>query len=684
MAPMSKRSLLPPIPARHPATFTVHGDRRRDEYSWLQKASKETLAYVAAENAYADKSLAPTKPLQDKLYREIRSRMIEDDRSVPVKHGPFYYYTRTKKGFQYPIHCRTYGVKGKEQVILDQNALAKGKTFFSLGAFEVSPDHTKLAYSVDTKGDERYTLYVKDLVSGELLSERIPSADGCAWAADSEHVFYAKEIHPFPPRTVMRHKLGAALAADTLVYDEKDKQWAVSISESADRKYVLIHAGNFDTSECWYIPANAPHTPARRLIERTRRVRYSAEHAGEFFYIMTNKAAVNFKIQRTKDPERARSWETWLPHSAKRSLTGFYAFTDFVAVTWRENGGEELYVTRGASRALKRVVLPESAHAISVNGSLEFDSPVVQFQYQSFIAPRTVYDFDPRTERLVVRKTQKVPRWNASKYAVRQEWAQSGGIRVPVSIVYPNARKGKPIPFLLDFYGSYGYTNDPFFSISRLSLLERGWGIAIAHPRGGGELGWGWHKSAVRKTKHRTYLDVIAVADHLVAQRYTSRAQLFLTGGSAGGMTLGAVLNLRPDIAAGGICYVPDADVVTSSLDTTLGGTLLHYDELGDPRKPDEYRYLKRWSPYENVLRAEYPSLLVRASLHDIRTPYWEAAKWVARLRERATFRGPLFLKIENHAGHGGKSGRYEWIRERAYDYAYLLNALSEAHKKGR
>jgi oligopeptidase B len=671
---MSSRAYpQPPRPSKRRSVTRTHGIERIDEYAWLQDPKDLAVrTYVASENAYADALMRPSASLQNKLYAEIRGRMIEDDMSVPVPHGPYEYYTRTKKGKQYAIHCRRLGPKGAEEVILDENVLAKGSSFFSLGAFEVSPDHTKLAYSTDTTGNEKYTLQVKDLSTGRALAERIPSADGVAWAQDSASLFYAKESHPFPPRIVMHHRLGEPLSADRLVYEEKDKQWAVSLSESADKQYIFIAAGNFDTSEWWCVPAATPEAELTCVRPRRKRVRYSAEHAGEWFYVLTNERAVNFCIQRARII--TDRWETWLAHSSRRALTGFYAFARHLAVTWREQGSEELYVSTSDALNLAKVHLPEDAHALSVNSSLEFTSPVVQFQYQSFIAPRTVFDYDPRSKALTERKRQRVPRWDARPYTVERVWARSkDGTRVPVSLVRPKRAPKDGTPLLLDFYGSYGFTNDPFFSISRVSLLQRGWTIAIAHPRGGGEMGWQWHKSAIRTKKHRTYEDVVAAADHLVKRGYTKHDRLFLAGGSAGGMTLGAVLNMRPDIARGAVCYVPDADVITSSLDTSLGGTLLHYDELGDPRKEHEFRYLLRWSPYEQVRTAEYPSLLIRASMHDIRTPYWEAAKWVARLRERVTTRGPLLLKIEMNTGHGGKSGRYEWIKERAYDYAYLI-----------
>ena len=423
---------------------------------------------------------------------------------------------------------------------------------------------------------------------------------------------------------------------------------------------------------------DAPLSEPKLIARRKKKVKYGVEHVKGKFFITTNEHAVNYKIMQTSvDDLRKSSWKSWMPHDIRRAITGFAPFATFSVVPLREKGMEEIFITQSDASELTKVELPEVAHAITVTGELEYDSSFVRFTYQSFVTPRTVYDFDVEKQKLAVRKVQKVPGWNSKDFTVERLWAKNGSTQVPVSVVYPkNAPKKGTIPFLIDIYGSYGYTNDPYFSISRLSLLKRGWGIAIAHPRGGGEMGWQWHKEAHRTTKHRTYFDSIAVADLLVKKKYTSREELFLSGGSAGGMTLGAIMNIRPDICKGALVYVPDADVVTSSLDTSLGGTLLHYDELGDPRKKKEYVYLKRWSPYENVKKAEYPSMLVRCSMHDIRTPYWEAAKWVARLRAKTTNRGPLLLKTESNAGHGGKSGRYEWIKERAHDYAFLLRQV--------
>jgi oligopeptidase B len=371
-------------------------------------------------------------------------------------------------------------------------------------------------------------------------------------------------------------------------------------------------------------------------------------------------------------------WREWLPYDKASAVEGILAFEKFMVLMVRQGGAERLYVCRDTEKQKwEPVDVPEDEHSISLSDDIEYDAPFFRFAYQSAVTPRQVCDYHVEDKKLTVRKKQDVPRWDSNEYYSERVWVKSGNVKIPVSLAYHKKfkRDGKA-PMLLDAYGSYGISSDPFFSIARAALLERGWIIATAHVRGGGEMGSSWHKAAYRMTKHRTYQDVIAVADYLVRNNYTSREKLAMTGGSAGGMTMGAVFNMRPDICAAAIVHVPNADTVNSMLDETLGGTRLHYDELGDPRKPQEFFYLKKWSPYENVRTADYPALLVRASFHDIRTPYWEAAKWVARLRAKKTDENPLLLKVELNAGHGGKSGRYAWIKERAFDYAFLIGEV--------
>lgn len=679
---MSK--LTPPQPAEKPLKITVHGDTRVDEFAWLREAeSPEVKRYIDAENAYAEKMLAPTKKLQKQLYAEIKKRMKETDMSVPVKEGEYLYYTKTKKGKQYAIHCRKHVKTRKEEILLDENILAKGEKFFSLGSCEVNPHANLLAYSVDTSGNEKYRLYIRDMDTGKLLPEIIESVADVEWAEDGKHLFYTVEEHPHPPRKVFLHRLGESAVKDVLVFEELDLQWYVALDKSRSKKYIFLVSGNFDASEVRYLPAANPTVSPRLFAKRAKKHKYFPEHHGEYFYIMSNERAVNYKIMRTSEakPEK-KHWKPWIAHDLRRALTGFLAHADFFVITQREKGSEEIYIHKAGEPRGRKLVLPEAEHAIQVWSELEYDSGVVRFSYQSFLEPKTVFDYDVKKKTFTIKKKQVVPGWNAKEYVSKRIWVKSGNVKVPVILFHSTkVRQNGAAPLLLEAYGAYGITSDPYFSISKLSLVKRGWIIALAHPRGGGEMGWQWHEEAKLKTKHRTYEDVIAIADHLVAKKYAAREKMALMGGSAGGMMVGAVLNMRPDLVGATIAYVPAADLLTSSFDESLGGTRLHYDETGDPRKPDMYRYLKKYSPYEGVRTAAYPTMLVRANLNDIRTPYWEAAKWVARLRKHKTDSNPLLMKTETVAGHFGRSGRYEWIKDRAFDFAFLIQSLSSNKK---
>jgi oligopeptidase B len=434
-------------------------------------------------------------------------------------------------------------------------------------------------------------------------------------------------------------------------------------------------AANFDTTELRFIPAKEPLAKFKLLAKRKKEVKYYAEHWNGDFYILTNERAVDFKVMRTPVAKyEKRDWAVWMPHRQGRALHGLLPHKDFFALSMREHGAEEIYIHKPGNPSGKRIPLPERAHSVTLWTELEYESPIVRLTYQSLLSPRVVYDYNVQKKKMIVRKKQTVPKWNPDKFTSKRIWADSKGTKVPVSLAYKKTVKlNGTAPMYVEAYGSYGMSSDPYFSISKASLLERGWIVVTAHPRGGGEMGWSWHKQAKLMTKHRTYQDVIACIDTLVKKKYGAREKTALVGGSAGGMMVGAVLNIRPDVVGAAIAYVPAADLITSSLDESLGGTRLHYDETGDPRKRAMYKYLLRYSPYENVKSQNYPALLVRANMNDIRTPYWEAAKWVARLRAKKTDQNPLLFKTETVAGHFGKSGRYEWIKDRAFDFAFLI-----------
>lgn len=670
------RAPRPPKAAKRPEITTYHNDTRVDEYNWLRdQTSARVRAYLKAENDYADAVMAPTKRLQKELYTEIRKRMKENDMSVPVKEGPYEYYSKLRKGKQYAIHCRKRITGGKEQVVLDENKLAAGESYFNLGLFETSPDHKLLAYTVDTTGNENYTLRIKDLRTGKLLAEKIDGIADFEWAENGEHFFYTVEEHPHPPRKVYLHRLGEDVREDELVYEEQDPQWYVALDKSRSRKFIFIMSANYLSTEVRVVPAHHPFSPIIVLAPRKKEVKYYVEHHDGYFYIMTNERAVNFKIMRTNTETPTRKfWREWMTHKLERAISGMLMFENFFAITVREHGSEEIYIHEPGNPKGRKVRLPENEHSISLNDDIEYFSKYIRISYQSFLTPRTVYDYYVEDDTFKVRKKQEVPGWNKKGYVSSRVWVKSGGSRVPLILVHKaSVKRNGQTPVLLEAYGAYGISSDPYFSIAKLSLLKRGWIIALAHPRGGGEMGWHWHKQAKLLTKHRTYEDVIACAEYLIKKKYTNPHTLALRGGSAGGMMVGAVLNLRPDLFGAAISLVPASDLVTSSFDETLAGTRLHWDETGDPRKENVYRYFLKYSPYEGVKEQAYPALLVRSSLNDIRTPYWEAAKWVARLRDKKTDRNPLILKTEMEAGHFGKSGRYEWIKETAFDFAFLI-----------
>jgi len=673
---------LPPSAAKKPHEYVIHGKKHVDEYWWMQdKTNPDVQAYLKAENDYASAFMRPHKKLCNTLYEEIRSRIKEDDSSVPVKDGPYDYYSRTKKGKQYAIHCRREGEKGRETVILDENVLAKGKKYFALGDAEASPDHRMLAYSTDVTGNEDHALYIKRLDTGELLKETVTHVADFVWAEDNEHIFYSLEEHPYPPRKVFRHKIGDDQSKDVLVYEESDPQWYVALGKCRSRQYIFLYAANYTTTEVRFIPAREPLREPKLIAARKPKVRYYVEHYGAYFYITSNEKAVNYKVLRTQvqKPDK-KYWKTWLPHDPKRSVVGIYPFLAFLACTFRENGSEEIHIYHPESEKWELVQLPEAEHSVGINDAIDFASPYIRLGYESLVTPKTVYDYYVAEKKFVVRKEQEVPRYKKDDYVSKRIWVKSGSVDVPAVIVHKKGLK-QPAPLLLEAYGSYGITHDPHFSVARLPLLERGFTYVIAHPRGGGEMGWHWHKEAYLTTKHRTADDFIAVAEQLIKDGYTTKEKLAITGGSAGGMLMGMVMNKRPDLFGAAVVYVPAADLITTLMDESIAGTRLHYDEIGNPRIKKQYDAIMRISPYENVRAVEYPATLVRASVHDIRTPYWEAAKWVARMRNTMTGTKPLLFKCELAGGHFGKSGRYEWIKERAFDYAFLISRLAPLEK---
>jgi len=673
----------PPIAKRVPKLDTLHGEVLRDDYHWMRdKAHPDVARYLRAENAYTESGLSHTKPLQDTLYREMLGRIKETDLSVPFHDRGYWYYTRTERGKSYPIFCRRKGSPdGPEEVYLDQNALARGRKFHSLGGVDVSPDGNLLLYLEDTTAFREYTLHVKDLRTGELLPESIANVwNGTAWAEDGRTFFYMRADSAKRGNAVWRHTIGTPAAADVKIFQEDNVLHNVSVFRSKSGKYVFIPADGFTSSEWRVIPAARPNAPPRVLAARRPMVEYSAEHVDGAFLIRTNDAAGNFRIVRApeKDPSPA-NWRDWLPASDSVFVESFDVFRKHAVVSERASGLRRIRVVNLADRAAHFITFPDVAYGVFPSDNPDFGATKFRFSYSSLATPTGVYDYDlnDRTRRLL--KRQEIPSgFDSSRYQVRRVLvAARDGEQVPVSLLLP---KGFPMdgsrPFLLYAYGSYGATLEPTFDSEVLSLVDRGFGYALAHVRGGEEMGRQWYDRGKMLNKKNTFYDFIDVADFLVRRRYASPNGLVANGASAGGLLMGVIVNWRPDLFGAVVADVPFVDVINTMLDASLPLTAQEWDQWGNPSNPEHYAYMKSYSPYDNVAAQEYPSLLVTTSFNDSQVMYWEPAKWVAKLR--ATKRGsdPLYLKTNFAGGHGGSSGRYDRLREAAFQYAFMIDAV--------
>jgi oligopeptidase B len=671
----------PPIAKVVPHEITVHGDTWIDNYFWLRdRSDPDVVAYLEAENAHTAAVMAPTQTLQQKLYGEILGRIQETDLSVPVKRDDYFYYTRTVEGQAYGIYARRHGsVDQPEEVLLDANELARGQKYFRIGNFAVSPDHRLLAYSIDGEGDEAYTIFVKDLATGELLSDRIPNTYyTLEWANDNRTFFYTVLDAARRPYQVFRHELGGT--ADTLVYQEDDGRFALGLNKTRSRRFLFIELGSPLTSEVRYLSAGEPRGEFRVMLPRVQGIEYDASHHGDHFYIRTNEAAKNFRLMRTLvlNPSR-ENWEEVVPARAAVTIEGVDSFEDFLAVYERERGLEKIAVHDGGGLLSHYVDFPEPVYTVSAGGNAEYRTRTLRFHYTSLVTPLSVFDYNMETRDRELKKQYAVlGGYDASQYQSERVFAAApDGVQVPISVVYRRGfeRNGSS-PLLLYGYGAYGHSMDPAFSSDRLSLLDRGFVFAIAHVRGGAELGEEWHDQGKLLFKKNTFSDFIACAEHLIAGHYTSTRRLAIMGGSAGGLLLGAVLNLRPDLFHAVVAKVPFVDVMNTILDPTLPLTIAEYEEWGNPEDQQYYDTIRSYSPYDNVRAQTYPAMLVTAGLNDPRVSYWEPAKWVAKLRALKTGDHTLLLKTNMGSGHFGPSGRYEGIKETAFDYAFLLSSM--------
>jgi oligopeptidase B len=671
----------PPQAPRRPTVLSLHGDERVDEWYWLRdRDDPQTIAYLEAENAYTDAMTAHTAQLQERLYEEIRGRIQETDESAPVPHGGHWYFRRAVEGLQYPIHCRRKNMEtGPEQVLLDENELAEGHEYFRLGVLTVSPDHAKLAYSTDVTGAERYTLRVRGLDSGRDMADEIPNTYyGLAWSSDSRTLFYSRPDETMRPFQVWRHVLGTDPGEDVCVFEESDERFYASVFRTRSGAFVVLSLDSMVTSEVRVLDASQPAGDFRIVEPRRQGIEYALDHRGERFVIVTNDEAPNFRLlEAPVDTPGREHWRELIPHREDVRLLGVDAFADHLALYERANALRRIRVVDPDTAEGESLEQPEPVYAARPGENREFETNVLRFHYASLVTPPSVVDYDVSTGERTVRKTEPVIGYRPEEYATERTWATApDGERVPLSLVYRRDRAKAPGPALLLGYGSYEASSDPEFSSPRVSLLDRGFLVAIAHVRGGGELGRRWYEHGKLEHKRNTFTDFVACAEHLVEEGWTSPAQLAARGGSAGGLLMGAVVNLRPDLFGAIVAEVPFVDVVTTILDESLPLTVIEWEEWGNPKDRRFYELMKAYSPYDNVEAKDYPSMLVTAGLHDSRVAYWEPAKWVAKLRALKTDSNPLLLRTRLGTGHAGPSGRYERWREDAFVYAFVLDAL--------
>jgi oligopeptidase B len=670
--------LQPPATEKKPKITEINGDKLVDNYFWLrEKSNPAVISHLEAENAYTDATMKPTEPLQAKLYNEILSHIKQTDENVPYRWGDYFYYTRTKEGLQYPIFCRKHQtLDAAEQIILDVNELAKGQKFMSVGSFAPSDDGNLLAYSTDNTGYRQYTLQVKNLRSGELFPEKIERVDDMAWATDNKTIFYVTEDAVTKRNDKMfRHVLGTDKY--DLIYEEKDELFDIAVGRSRDKAIIQMEAGSKTSTESRFIPANNPDAEWKVIVPRQPDHEYDVAHRGNFFYIRTNKGAKNFRVVAApvSDPSE-KNWKEFVAHRPAVKIEGVDMFVDHAVLAEWENGLQQIEIVDFKTNKPHRVEFPEPVYSAGLSANREFNTTVLRYSYQSLVTPSSVFDYDMNTRKATLMKQTEVPGgFDKANYKSERVFATaSDGTRIPMSVVYRrNVKLDGSAPMLLYGYGSYGISIPPSFSASRLALLDRGVVYVIAHIRGGGELGEPWRDAGRMMNKINTFTDFIACAEHLVNNKYASKDRLVIQGGSAGGMLMGAVTNMRPDLFKAVVAQVPFVDVLNTMLDASLPLTTSEYIEWGNPNEKPAYDYMKKYSPYDNVHKAGYPAMLVKVSLNDSQVPYWEGSKLVAKIRDYKTDHNPLLLKVNMGAGHGGASGRYDAYHETAFDYAFML-----------
>jgi len=674
----------PPMAAKKPQTFTEHGYQRVDDYYWLKdKTNEEVLAYLKAENDYADTVMAHTKALQQTLFDEMKARIKEEDTTVPYFDNGYYYYSRTETGKQYRIYCRKKGdLNAPEEIILDENKEAEGKDAFILAGLEVSPDNKVMAYLSNYTGSYAdFSLRFRDLATGKDMPDFVESAAGMAWASDNQTVFYVTPNEALRPYRLYKHKMGTK-AKDQLLYEEKDELFSIDVSRTKTGDYIFLSMGSFTSSEYRILPANQPDGAFALFAPREKDVEYYvAHHKQKFFIRVKDASSKNYKVMEAPldGYNNKKNWKEFIAHDPNVKIEGLDVFAGYLAMEVRSNGLQEIRIKDLATGKMQSVAFPEPVYTVYTSNNADYEATKLRYAYMSLNRPASTYDYDMTTGKSALLKQQEIPSgFNPDDYEVKRLWATShDGVKVPMAIVY---KKGLQLngdnPTLLYSYGSYGASTDPYFNSRVFSLINRGFVYAIAQIRGGSEMGEIWYEDGKLMKKKNTFLDFIACAEELVKQRYTAPKRLAINGGSAGGLLMGAVANMRPDLFQAVVAEVPFVDVVNTMLDPTLPLTTQEYEQWGNPNEKEAYDYIMSYSPYDNVAAKNYPNILATGGINDSQVLFHEPTKWVAKLRAMKTDNNITLLRINMESGHGGATGRFDNLWEEAFHYAFIMDRL--------
>jgi oligopeptidase B len=674
----------PPVAEKIRKELTEHGNTRTDNYFWLNEIDNpKVLEYLNAENNYTDEMLKHAKALQEKLYNEIIGRIKQDDTSAPYRDNGYYYYTRYEDGKEYPVYCRKKGtIDAPEEILLNANEMAKGQKFLNVTGLSVSMDNKFLSYGVDTLGRRKYNIYIKNLATGEDYKDKIPNTTGFAtWANDNKTLFYTRKDKALRGYKIFRHKLEDKLSDDKEIYHEKDESFSITVYKTKSDKFLVIGSFSIVSSEYRILSATDPDGDFMIFQQRERDIEYYIDHYEDIFYIKTNLNAKNFRLMKTPvDNTTKKNWQEIIPNRRNVLLEEMEIFNDYLVLQEKKNGLNRLRIIGLKDKSDKYLDFGEAAYSTSIDRNPEFDTNLFRYSYTSLITPRSIIDYNMKTgEKNILKQDDVLGGYNKDDYAIeRLNATADDNTKIPISIVYRKGiKKDGTSPLLLYGYGSYAISTEPVFNSARLSLLNHGFIYAIAHIRGGQEMGRSWYEDGKLFNKKNTFTDFINCAEFLIKEKYTSKEKLCIMGASAGGLLIGAVVNMRPDLFKAAVANVPFVDVITTMLDESIPLTTGEFDEWGNPKLKEYYDYILSYSPYDNVEHQNYPAMMVLTSLHDSQVQYWEPAKWVARLRDKKIGNNILLLKTNMQAGHGGASGRFEKFREIALEYTFLLDQLN-------